>query len=149
MVVPIGTLLAAAVVAQSSGPSANVIVAIVAVIGGIFAWRQKRGDFYKAVAEEKTAESERLRKDNEKLRLATDITPIVDTLHEVVVALNSHAELTKELFAKVADMNGSLRAHGEAMKALADHLIVGEAARGLLEAAADKPTPPTRRRRQQ
>jgi hypothetical protein len=44
------------------------------------------------------------------------------------------------VFDKVADMNGALRAHGEAMKALADHLILDEAARALLATAAtDKP----------
>lgn len=119
--------------------AADLVLVAVAVVAGLTAWRSKRGDFYKAVAEEKTAETERLRGDNDKLRRATDITPILATLERVIEALDRHTEMTSSVFDKVADMNGSLRAHGEAMKALADHLILEEAARGLLHAAATKP----------
>lgn len=116
-------------------------------VGGIVAWREKAGAFYKAVAEEKTAEAKRLHEENERLRRLTDITPIVKTLERVIAALDRHSEMTSQVFEKVADMNGSLRAHGEAMKALADHLILDEAARALLAtAASDKPDQDTRRR---
>jgi hypothetical protein len=125
--------------------STNLVLIGAIIVGGIFAWRQKRGDFYKAVAEEKTAESDKLRDDNAKLRQATDITPILSALEGVTEALHTHAQMTERVYEKVADMNGSLRAHGEAMKALADHLILDEAARGLLAAAATRPDPPTAR----
>lgn len=125
--------------------STNLVLIGAIVVGGIFAWRQKRGDFYKAVAEEKTAETDKLRGENAVLRQATDITPITDALKGVTAALNTHAEMTEQVFEKVADMNGSLRAHGEAMKALADHLILDEAARALLATAAKRPDPPTPR----
>lgn len=113
----------------------DLILVVAVLAGGLTAWRSKRGDFYKAVAEEKTAETERLRADNKTLRQTRDLTPIIETLHGVTAALERHTEMTEKVFDKVADMNGALRAHGEAMKALADHLILDEAARGLLETA--------------
>lgn len=133
----IGTLLADAAVTHVT--LTDLVMLAVAVMAGVVAWRWKRGDFYKAVVEEKTAEIERLRADNERLRHATDISPILATLKGVTDALERHAKMTERVFDKVADMNGSLREHGEAMKALADHLILDEAARGLLSAAAKRP----------
>lgn len=120
---------------------ADLIVLAAAGIAGFGAWRSKRGDFYKAVAEEKTAESERLRADNAKLRKATDITPLRNTLEELTAAIQSVVDTNERVFTKVAEMNGSLRHHGEAMKALADRIILDEAARGLLRAAAEHPPP--------
>ncbi len=114
----------------------DLIILFGAFIVGIVAWRSRRGDFYKAVAEEKNAENEQLKIERDRLKRTTDITPIVKTLDSVVQALDRHSKMTEQVFEKVADMNGSLRAHGEAMKALADRLILEEAARGLLEEAA-------------
>jgi hypothetical protein len=148
VLVGIATILAFAYAASIlQQQSTNVIIVGAVILGGIFAWRQKRGDFYKAVAEEKNDENRDLKRERDRLRAATDITPIMETLNQVVQALDRHAKLTEQVFEKVADMNGSLRAHGEAMKALADHLILDEAARGLLKAAAQAPTAPHRRLR--
>jgi hypothetical protein len=119
--------------------STNLVLLGAILVGGIFAWRQKRGDFYKSVAEEKTEENEKLKHERERLRAATDITPIVETMNQVVQALERHGRMTEQLFEKVADMNGSLRAHGEAMKALGDRLIVDEASRALLRTSAESP----------
>jgi hypothetical protein len=125
--------------------STNFVLLGAILVGGIFAWRQKRGDFYKAVAEEKTDENEKLKLERDRLCAMTDITPIVESLHAVTAALERSGELSNQVVTKVGEMNGSLRAHGEAMKALADHLILDAAAQGLLAAAADKPRPSTRR----
>jgi hypothetical protein len=119
--------------------STNLVLLGAILVGGIFAWRQKRGDFYKSVAEEKTEENEKLKYERERLRAATDITPIVETMNHVVQALERHGRMTEQLFEKVADMNGSLRAHGEAMKALGDRLIIDESARALLRSSAEPP----------
>jgi hypothetical protein len=119
--------------------STNLVLLGAILVGGIFAWRQKRGDFYKSVAEEKTEENEQLKHERDRLRAATDITPIVETMNHVVQALERHGRMTEQLFEKVADMNGSLRAHGEAMKALGDRLIVDEASRALLRTSAESP----------
>jgi hypothetical protein len=139
-----GTALAASLLQTQS---TNLVLLGAVLVGGIFAWRSRRGDFYKAVAEEKNDENRDLKRERDRLRAATDITPIMETLSQVVQALDRHAKLTEQVFEKVADMNGSLRAHGEAMKALADHLILDEAARGLLKAAAQAPTAAHRRLR--
>lgn len=120
----------------------EVIVGLIMV--GFLGWRWKRGDFYKAVATEKTAEADKLREENERLHDLTDITPILKTLDGITRALNRHTDALDATLGKVADMNGSLRAHSEAMKALADRLILDEAARGLL-AEASKPNPARRR----
>lgn len=122
---------------------ADLIVLAAAAAAGFAAWRSKRGDFYKAVAEEKTAEAERLRSDNDRLRKATDITPITKTLERLAHVIERSVETNEAVFNKVVDMNGSLRHHGEAMKALADKLILDEAARGLLKAAAERPSSST------
>lgn len=118
----------------------DIVIAAAAIAGGLAAWRSKRGDFYKSVAEEKTDEVERLREDNDKLRKATDITPITNTLERLAGVLEQVVKTNERVFDKVVDMNGSLRHHGEAMKALADKLILDEAARGLLKAAAERPS---------
>jgi hypothetical protein len=120
--------------------STNLVLLGAILVGGIFAWRQKRGDFYKSVAEEKTEENKELRQERDRLKAATDISPILETMNQVVQALERHGRLTEQVFDKVADMNGSLRAHGEAMKALGDRLVVDEAARGLLRAASQQPS---------
>lgn len=106
------------------------------IAAGALAWRSKRGDFYKAVAEEKTAEADKLRADNTRLRDMTDITPILQALKDVTAALKQTATVQNETLEKVRDMNGSLRATTTAMHALADKLILDESARGLLAAAA-------------
>jgi hypothetical protein len=130
------------------GSAGNLELFAVLIIGGIVAWRSKRGDFYKAVAEEKTEETVRLRAERDKLKELTDITPIVDKLADVTGSLERHAEVTEAVFAKVSDMNGSLRALTVAMEALADRLVLDEAARGLLaEASKDRETPRERQRR--
>jgi hypothetical protein len=122
----------------------DLIVLMAAAIAGLGAWRSKRGDFYKSVADEKTAETERLRGENARLRDATDITPLKQTLEELTSAIQSVVDTNERVFAKIVEMNGSLRHHGEAMKALADRIILDEVARGLLRAAATQPpTPPT------
>lgn len=142
-----GVILAAALAATLlQQQTTNLILAAAIVFGGVFAWRQKRGDFYKAVAEEKTAETERLQAENDKLKKLTDITPITASLDNVSKALERHARMTEDVVKKVAEMNGSLRAHSVAMEALADRLVLDEAARGLLATAADKHRTPTRRR---
>jgi hypothetical protein len=119
--------------------STNLVLLGAILVGGIFAWRQKRGDFYKSVAEEKKEENEQLKQERDRLRALTDITPILQALHDVTAALERSVELSNQVFTKVGEMNGSLRAHGEAMKALADHLILDEAARALLAASAKTP----------
>lgn len=133
----VAAALAAATVAASafSSTTSNLALLVVAVIAGLIAWRSKRGDFYKAVAEEKTAETERLRDDNEKLRKATDITPLERRLDRQTEALDRVVQMAEDVVAKVAEMNGSLRAHSVAMEALADRLVLDEAARGLLDTA--------------
>lgn len=118
---------------------ADIEVLVGIVIAGFVGWRWKRGDFYKAVATEKTAEADKLRGETERLRALTDISPILTGLHDITLALERHAKTTDAVFQKVADMNGSLRAHSEAMKALADRLILDTAARGLLAEAAKPP----------
>jgi methyl-accepting chemotaxis protein len=119
--------------------STNLVLLGAVLVGGIFAWRSKRGDFYKAVAEEKTEESNRLRADNDRLRHQTDITPIIDRLEHVASALDRVVEMSEQVVAKVGEMNGSLRSHSVAMEALAQRIVVDEAARGLLKAAAEAP----------
>lgn len=113
------------------------------IVAGTIGWRWKRGDFYKAVATEKTAEADKLHEENERLHHLTDVTPILAALTGITAALERHAKTTEAVFDKVADMNGSLRAHSVAMQALANRLIVDEAARGLLSEASK--APPTRR----
>jgi len=132
------------VVASSSllqTQSTNFVLLGAILVGGIFAWRQKRGDFYKAVAEEKTDENEKLKQERDQLRAMTDITPIVQALQDVTAALARSVAMSDQVLTKVVEMNGSLRTHGEAMKALADHLILEESARGLLAAAAEPHQP--------
>jgi hypothetical protein len=121
----------------------DLIVLVAAAFAGLGAWKSRRGDFYKSVAEEKTAETERLKADNAKLRDATDITPLKRTLEQLVGAIEGVVETNEAVFEKVGEMNGSLRHHGEAMKALADRIILDEAARGLLRAAANQPPEPS------
>ena len=128
------------------GQITDVLVLVVGACLGVVAWRSKRGEFYKAVAEEKSEQVDKLLAENTKLREATDITPIIDTLRGVSVALEKHAKTIDAVFQKVADMNGSLRHHSEAMKALADRLILDEAARALLTEAAARKSPSTQRR---
>lgn len=133
-----GVMVAGIVAAALSSPSSGFVLALVAVIGAFVAWRQHPGQFYKELAQERAEENQQLREQNEKLRKATDITPINDTLEGVVRSLERHSKITEQVFEKVQDMNGALRAHGAAMQALADRLILDEAARGLLAAAARK-----------
>jgi hypothetical protein len=108
--------------------------------GSFVAFRWGRGDFYKSVAEEKTKENEALKAERDRLKRATDITPILDALTQVTTSLERHAQMTESVFAKVGDMNGSLRALTTAMTALTDRLILDEAARGLLRTAASRST---------
>lgn len=144
-----GVIVAAGLVGASLVSQAGSLeLFTVLVIGGLVAWRSKRGDFYKAVADEKAEQVRNQQDELDSLRKLTDITPIIDAVENMTKALARQAELTDAVFAKVADMNGSLRAHGEAMKALADHLILDEAARALLvEAATEKPREPRQKRR--
>jgi len=116
----------------------DLVVLSAAAIAGTFAWRSKRGDFYKAVSEEKSAENDKLRDEVKSLRAMKDITPIVKALEGVTQALERTAAVQNETLEKVRDMNGSLRAHSAAMQALADKMILEESARGLLAAAAER-----------
>lgn len=117
---------------------------------GLAAWRSKRGDFYKAVAEEKTAEVDKLRDDNQKLRSQTDIRPILKALEHVVEAVERSNRSSDAVLSKVVEMNGALRSHATAMEALADRMVLDEAAKGLLAAAAEgRPLNPAPRRRRQ
>jgi hypothetical protein len=129
---------------------ADLILFVGLAAGGFAAWKSKRGDFYKSTAEERGAENTQLRAENLKLRGQKDIEPIMNVLRDVVAALDRQTKTSDAVFKKVADMNGSLRHTGdamrqqaEAMRALADRLILDEAARGLLIAAAER-KPPTR-----
>lgn len=141
----ITAVIAATSLVQTSG---SLELFVVLIVGGIVAWRSKRGDFYKAVADEKTAENQELRIERDRLKQLTDISPILGALSKMTAALDRHAEMTEQVLAKVADMNGSLRAHSAAMQALADRLILDEAARGLLaEASREKQPPQTRQTR--
>jgi ABC-type anion transport system duplicated permease subunit len=129
----------AATVASSAlqSQSTNLILVGAIFVGGIFAWRQKRGDFYKAVAEEKNEENKQLRIERDRLSQKTNIEPIVERLEHVAAALDHVIEMSAQVVEKVSDMNGSLRAHSTAMEALAQRIVVEEAARGLLHAAAN------------
>lgn len=142
--VAIGTTVLVASLLQQQSGTVVLVIGLLAV--GVVSWRSKRGDFYKEVAEEKTAEADKLRDDNEKLRNATDIRPILRALENVTAAVERSNRSSEAVIAKVADMNGSLRAHATAMEALADRIVLDEAARGLLAAAAEeKPRTPRRR----
>lgn len=125
------------------------IVVVVGIAAGLERYTSLLDRFRRRSAAEAAAEIaivnlalDRVSDENERLRRATDITPILETLDNVVTALDRHSQMTEKMFAKIADMNGSLRHHGEAMKALADKLVLDEAARGLLQAAADRPDRP-------
>lgn len=127
---------------------------IAGIVVAMVSWRTHRGDFYKAVAEEKSAENEKLTGENERLKQLTDVTPILQSLADVAEALARHADTitavfktTAQVFEKVGEMNGSLRANTVAMEALAERLILDEAARGLLDAASKTTSSGARRRR--
>lgn len=124
---------------------ADVLMLIGLTIGGLVAWRSKRGDFYKAVAEEKTAEAERLLADNARMHHLTDLTPLRDSQQQIADALERHGELLSATMAKLTDLNGSLRALTTANEALAQKLITDEASRALLRQASE-PEVPRRRR---
>jgi dsDNA-specific endonuclease/ATPase MutS2 len=124
---------------------ADVLMLIGLTIGGLVAWRSKRGDFYKAVAEEKTAEAERLLADNARMHHLTDLTPLRDSQQQIADALERHGELLSATMAKLSDLNGSLRALTTANEALAQKLITDEASRALLREASE-PAVPRRRR---
>lgn len=127
-------------IALGSVDFTDLLMLLVALTGSVIAWRWKRGDFYKAVAEEKTAETGRLREELDQRRRMTDITPIVTTLERVVDSLDKTASVLDETVEKVRDLNGSLKAHSTAVQALADRLVLDEAARALLaESARQKP----------
>lgn len=118
---------------------ADLAVVLGVVVAGVFAWRSRRGDFYKAVAEEKTRENETLKRDNQRLHQLTDITPIIDTLDRVTKALERSSDVTQQSVAKLVEMNGSVKANTVALEALASRLVVEEAALGLLRTAGEHP----------
>lgn len=138
-------MIASSVVQVGHLTVADLILFLGVIAAGLAAWKSKRGDFYKSTAEERGAENTELRAENVKLRGQKDIEPIMAVLRDVVAALDRQTTTSGEVFKKVADMNGSLRHTGdamrqqaEAMRALADRLILDEAARGLLTAAAQR-----------
>jgi ABC-type anion transport system duplicated permease subunit len=117
----------------------DVVLAVAALVVGGVAWRSKRGDFYKAVADEKSAENVELRRERDEMQARVDVRPIVEALERVMRALETHARTNADVVAKVGEMNGSLRALTTAMDALAKRLITEEAARALLaEAGRDR-----------
>lgn len=114
--------------------------AIAILFWAVASWRTRSGSFYKAVAEERQDEVDKLREELNMRRKMTDLTPIVESLGAVSDALNRHATTIDTLFNKVSDLNGSMKAHEEAMKSLAKQLVVDEAARTLLRTAAESPS---------
>lgn len=145
-------VLAAAFISAPTISGGDLILIVGALIVGVFAWRSKRGDFYKADAEEKRAENAQLRKERDEMHDRVDVRPIVAGLERVMEALEKHARTNAEVVSKVGEMNGSLRALTTAMDALAQRLITEEAARALLAEAGrprsipDRPLSPAERK---